>query len=93
MNLSKLYNNPNFKRALGGKQNFYQAVKNFDSKVTMKQIEKFLQTEQTYHLHEPFRKPKYYRKVFTKGINGKQIGYFRQILEDKQCIPLFLFRN
>ena len=69
MNLSKLYNDPSFEGALGGKQKFYMAVKKLDSKVTMKQIEKFLKTEKTYYLHEPFRKPKYYRKVFTKGIN------------------------
>ena len=69
MDLSKLYNDPTFEGALGGKRKFYNAVKKLDPKITIKQIDKFLKTEKSYYLHEPARNPKIYRKVFTKGIN------------------------
>lgn len=69
MNLSKLYNDPTFEGALGGKRKFYTAVKKLDPNITIKRIDKFLKAEKSYYLHEPARNPKFYRKVFTKGIN------------------------
>ena len=69
MDLSKLYNDPSFEGALGGKVKFFNAVKKLNPKITLKQIEKFLNAEKSYYLHETYQKPKYYRKVYTKGIN------------------------
>ena len=69
MNLSKLYNDPSFEGALGGKIKFYTAVKTLYPEITKKQIDRFLKTDKSYYLHEPAKKPKFYRKVFTKGIN------------------------
>ena len=69
MDLSKLYNDPTFPGSLGGKSRFYNEVKKLYPKVTLKEIEKFLRTERSYILHRPVRKPKFYRKVYTKGIN------------------------
>ena len=60
MDLSRLYNDPSFAGALGGKRKFYKAVKNLDPKITM---------EKSYYLHETPKNPKFYRKVFTQGIN------------------------
>ena len=69
MNLSKLYNDPSFEGSLSGKRKFYNAVKKKHPSITIKQIENFLNTEKSFYLHEPVRKPKFYRKVYTKGIN------------------------
>lgn len=69
MNLSKLYNDPSFEGSFSGKRKFHNAVKKIHPTITMKQIEKFLKSERSFYLHEPVRKPKFYRKVFTKGIN------------------------
>ena len=69
MDLSRLYNDPSFAGALGGKRKFYKAVKNVDPKITMKQIDRFLKTEKSYYLHETPKNPKFYRKVFTQRIN------------------------
>ena len=69
MDLSKLYRDPTFEGALGGKFRFYNAVKKLDPTISLKQIEKFLRTEKSYYLHKPILKPKHYRKVFTKSIN------------------------
>ena len=69
MDLAKLYNDPLFEGSFSGQQKFYEAVKKIYPNVTMRQIEKFLKTENSYSLHKPPQRPKYFRKVITKGIN------------------------
>ena len=69
MNLSKLYNDPKFPGSYGGKHRFYKEAKKIYPKVKVKEINKALQKEQSYVLHRAVKKPKYYRKVYTKGIN------------------------
>ena len=69
MNLSKLYNDPSFEGSFSGKFKFYNAVLKKHPSITIKQIEKFLETEKSFYLHQQVRKPKIYRKVYTKGIN------------------------
>lgn len=69
MDLSKLYNNPSFEGSFAGKRKFYVEVKKLDPSINMKQVDKFLKSEKSYYLHESVRKPKFYRKVYTKGIN------------------------
>ena len=69
MNLSKLYNDPQFAGSLGGKKRFYSEVKKLYPNVTLKEIEKFLHSEKSFVLHKKVSKPKFYRKVYTKGIN------------------------
>ena len=69
MDLSRLYNDPSFEGAFGGKRKFYTAVKNLDPTITMKQVDQFLKTEKSYYLHERPKPQKFYRKVFTQGIN------------------------
>ena len=69
MDLAKLYNDPSFEGSFTGKRKFYTAVKKLDPTITIKKVEKFLRTQKSYYLHEPARKPKFYRKVYTKGIN------------------------
>lgn len=69
MNLSKLYKDPSFEGSFSGRMKFFNSVKKIYPKITFKQIENFLKSEKTYYLHEPYQKPKYYRKVYTKGIN------------------------
>ena len=69
MDLSKLYNDPSFEASFAGKNAFYTAVKKLDPTITIKKVEKFLKTQKSYYLHDPVRKPKFYRKVYTKSIN------------------------
>ena len=69
MDLSKLYNDPSFEGSFAGKRKFYVEVKKLDPSITMKQVDKFLKSEKSYYLHESVRKPKFYRKVYTKAIN------------------------
>lgn len=69
MELSKLYNDPLFEGSLSGKKKFYTEVKKKYPSITFKEVSKFLDTEESYFLHATVRKPKFYRKVYTKGIN------------------------
>ena len=69
MDLSKLYNDPSFAGSFGGKKRFYVEVKKLYPNVSIKEIEQFLQIERSYVLHRTVHKPKFYRKVYTKGIN------------------------
>ena len=69
MNLSELYNNPSFEGSFSGLQKFYKEVKKLYPEIKIKQIKSFLQTEKSYSLHKRIQKPKYYRKVYTKGID------------------------
>ena len=69
MNLKKLYNNPKFAGSFGGVDRFYQEVKKLYPNVTKSKIKYFLETENAYTLHKDVRKPKRYRRVFTKSID------------------------
>ena len=69
MNLKKLYNDPKFAGSFGGVDRFYQEVKKLYPNVTKSKIKYFLETENAYTLHKDVRKPKRYRRVFTKSID------------------------
>ena len=69
MDLSKLYNDPKFPGSFGGKLRFYKEAKKVYPNVKLKDINKALKSEDSYVLHRPVRRPKHYRKVYTKGIN------------------------
>ena len=69
MNLEKLYNDPKFPGSFGGVERFYREVKKIYPKVTLAQIKYFLETQNAYTLHKDVKKPKKFRRVYTKKIN------------------------
>ena len=73
MSWKKLYQDPNFSGAFGGKKQFYREVRKLYPLVKYRDVEKFLLTNDSYTLHKPVRKPQKYRRIFTKGI-----GYLYQ---------------
>ena len=70
----KLYTDPNFPGAFGGKKQFYREVRKLYPLVKYKDIEKFLISNDSYTLHKPVRAPRKYRRIYTKFI-----GYLYQI--------------
>ena len=74
MSWKKLYNNPKFPGAFGGKKNFYREVRKLYPLVKFKDIEQFLMSNDSYTLHKPVRAPRKYRRIYTKFI-----GYLYQI--------------
>ena len=74
MDLKGLYRDPNFGGSLGGRKRFYRAAKKIYPKITQKEIDEYLKTDDGYTLHKPVKKPKNFRRVFTK-----RIGYLYQI--------------
>ena len=69
MNLKKLYTDPRFAGSFGGAKRFYREVKKLHPEVTLAQIKFFLETENAYTLHKDVKKPKNYRRVYTKKID------------------------
>ena len=69
MDLGKLYNDPLFEGSFSGKKKFYDEVKKLYPNIKLKQVSKFLRTEKSYYLHQPTKRPQFYRKVYTKDIN------------------------
>tara|TARA_B110000037_G_scaffold215026_1_gene271818 strand:- start:413 stop:1318 length:906 start_codon:yes stop_codon:yes gene_type:complete len=63
MDLKKLYHDVNFSGSYSGAQNFYREVKNIYPKVSRKQINEFLKSQDTYTFHKRTRKPKYRRTL------------------------------
>ena len=74
MDLKELYRDPKFGGSLGGRVRFYKAVKKLYPGVTQKEIDEYLKTDDGYTLHKPVKKPRTFRRVYTK-----RIGYLYQI--------------
>ena len=76
--MDKLYQDSKFVGAFSGKKAFQRALPNVQPK---KEIDKKLSAIDSYTLHKPVRKPKKWRRIFTKGI-----GYLYQMdLVDMQA--------
>ena len=75
MDLKQLYNDPKFPASFAGQERFYRAqAKHLKNRSASKSsVKKKLQSIDSYSLHKPTRKPKLYRRIFTKGI-----GYLLQ---------------
>lgn len=65
MNLSELYSDPSFPGSFKGAETFYREVKKLHPKVTRRNIQEFLKTQDAYTLHKLIRKPKQYRRTLT----------------------------
>ena len=71
MELKQLYNDPKFPASFAGQNSFYkaQAHRLKNQSVSRNTLKKKLQAVDSYTLHKPTRKPKLYRRIYTKGID------------------------
>ena len=69
MDLKQLYNDPKFPASFAGQKRFYYAQQQRNPSVSLKTVKKRLRAVDSYTLHKPTKKPKLYRRIFTKGID------------------------
>lgn len=74
MEIKKLYVDPKFASSFSGKKAFIKDVVAHHPTVKSKDVKKALLQSDSYTLHKPTKKPKVYRRIYTKGI-----GYLYQI--------------
>ena len=74
MDLKQLYHNPKFSASFSGQSRFTKAVKSINQNVSTQGVKQALRKIDSYTLHKPVRKPREYRRVYTK-----RIGYLYQI--------------
>ena len=71
--MKEFYQNPKFSGAFSGQQAFYRSLKDVGKKVTRKKVKEYLKSDDVYTLHKPVKRPRRYRRVYTK-----RIGYLYQ---------------
>ena len=69
MDQRKLYQDPKFSASFTGQRRFFDGQKQLNPSESLNTVKKKLQAVESYTLHKPVRKPKLYRRIFTKGIN------------------------
>ena len=69
MDFKKLYTDSRFPGSFSGKNRFIKAIRSRDRSIKRRDIEKALQSIDSYSLHKPLKKPKLYRRIYTKGVN------------------------
>ena len=69
MDYKRLYSDPKFSAAFSGKNRFIKAVRAQNRNVKRKDVEKSLRSIDSYSLHKPLKRPKLFRRIFSKGIN------------------------
>ena len=74
MDFKQLYNDAQFPASYTGREAFSKAVKRQDPSIKSKDIYSALNKIDSYTLHKPTRRPKLFRRIYTKGI-----GYLYQI--------------
>ena len=67
--MDQSYRDPKFPASFAGQKRFHDALKQRNSSESLKSVKKKLQAVDSYTLHKPVRKPKLYRRIFTKSIN------------------------
>ena len=68
MDLKKLYTDSNFSGSFSGKNRFLKALKSHDRSITKANVEKSIRSIDSYELHRPLKRPKLFRRIYTKGI-------------------------
>lgn len=68
MDFSRYYFDKDFSGSFSGVNTFYNALKKIDSTVKRSDVLEYLKSNKVYSLHKPIKKPKQYRRVYTKGI-------------------------
>ena len=69
MDLKRLYTDPKFSGSFSGKQRFLKALKAKDRHIKKSDVEKTLRSIDSYGLHRPLKRPKLFRRIYTKAIN------------------------
>ena len=69
MDFKKLYTDSKFPGSFSGKNRFIKAIRSKDRSIKRRDVEKALRSIDSYTLHKPLKKPKLYRRIYTKGIN------------------------
>ena len=69
MDFKKLYTDSKFSGSFSGKNRFINAVRSKDRSIKRSDIEKALQSIDSYSLHKPLRRPILVRRIYSKGIN------------------------
>ena len=69
MDYKRLYSDPKFSAAFSGKNRFISAIRAQNRNVKRKDVEKSLRSIDSYSLHKPLKRPKLFRRIFSKGIN------------------------
>ena len=86
MDFKTLYSDPDFPGSFSGASTFYKALKNVDPTVKKKDVDEYLRSNNAYTLHKTVRRPKQFRRVFTKGVK-----YLYQI--DLIDVPKLAYEN
>ena len=68
MDFKKYYTDPNFSGSFSGVNTFYNALKRIDPNVNKDAVKEYLKSSNPYTLHKPVKRPKKFRRVYTKGI-------------------------
>ena len=71
--MKELYQNPKFSGVFTGRRACYKSLKDEGKEVTHKKVKRYLEGDDVYTLHKPIKRPKHYRRVYTK-----RIGYLYQ---------------
>ena len=69
MNFQSLYEDPSFAGSFSGVNRFQQELKKQGHSLSQNRIIKELQKIDSYTLHKPDKKPRLFRRIWTKGIN------------------------
>ena len=69
MDFKTYYNDPKFTGSFSGKNNFFNAIKKENPLARRKDVFNYLKTDDAYTLHKPTKKPRRYRRIYTKGIS------------------------
>ena len=68
MDFKKYYTDPNFSGSFSGANTFYKALKGIDPSVDRDAVKESLKSSNPYTLHKQVKRPKKFRRVYTKGI-------------------------
>lgn len=68
MDLKKMLYGPQFSRFVWRIGYIFRALKNVNSNVRITDVQNFLESYDPYPLHKQVKKPRIYRRVYTKGI-------------------------
>ena len=66
--MKEFYQNPKFSGAFTGRQAFYRSLKDQSKEVTHKKVKRYLESDDVYTLHKLVKRPKHYRRIYTKRI-------------------------
>ena len=67
--INKIYLDPKNPASFGGINRLYSEVKQLNTKVTLKQVENYLQSKDSYNLHKEYKNKRQFQPIFASGID------------------------